>query len=159
MKVGLLKPNEVREFSRITREVIMSTRYYPTYSREDQVSWYTPSKLREKLKNKDLVFIVARKGKKMVGFCMGYYEAGGVFYITWIGVAKEARNNGVATNLVKHVEQEMKRKKMHKIACDIQKDNKESISFFENIGFEKMAEFKKHWYNLDYYVYSKRLRN
>ncbi len=159
MKVGLLKDNEIREFSKVTREVIMNTKYYPTYSREDQVSWYTPSKLKEKLKNKDLVFLVARKDRKIAGFCMGYYEAGGVFYITWIGVAKEARNNGVATKLVKHVEQKMKGKGMHKIACDIQKNNKESISFFENNSFEKIAEFKKHWYNLDYYVYSKRLRN
>ena len=137
----------------------MNTRCYPTYSREDQASWYTPSKLKDKLKNKDLVFLVARKDRKILGFCIGYYEAGGVFYITWIGVAKEARNNGVASKLIKHVEQGMKKKGMHKIACDIQKDNKESISFFENNGFEKIAEFKKHWYNLDYYVYSKRLRN
>ena len=44
------------------------------------------------------------------------------------------------------------------IGCDIRKNNKESIAFFNKAGFKKTASLNNYWFGLDYYIFTKELK-
>lgn len=154
MQILLLRKRDISALSRLAREIITQTPYYSLLAKKIESAKYTNKSLKEKLKDGYQLFIVARQNGRLVAFCHGSVDAG-TSWIHWICVSKNYRRKGIAMKLLKSLEKELKKSKIHKIWCDSRINNKESIPLLKKFGLRKVAFLKKHWYGHDFYLWQK----
>jgi GNAT superfamily N-acetyltransferase len=114
-------------------------------------------KYRSELKKKENIFIVAIESDKLVGVARGVELLGGVFRMEFIGVRKEFRMKGVGPRLLNEVENEAKKRNIHKITFHTYPDPVYS-AFFEQCGYSKEATLKRHVFQQDIDLFSKYLQ-
>ena len=154
MEIAFLKKNEINEFSEKVKEIILSTPYYSKIAKREEIKKYKVSELRKKLKDKDKIYLVAKTDNKIIGFLNGYFDCE-TFWVEWAGVEKNSRRKGIAINLNKFLENNLKKSNIHKIWCDCRTNNKESINLLKKLKFKKIALVKRHWYKHDFYLWYK----
>jgi ribosomal protein S18 acetylase RimI-like enzyme len=82
------------------------------------------------------VFLVAEKDGELVGSAFGTHD-GRKGWINRVAVAPLYRRQGIAERLVSEVEQHLGDMGIRIIACLIEDWNKESMEFFEKIGYKR----------------------
>ena len=80
------------------------------------------------------VFLVAEQEGVIVGSAFGTHD-GRKGWINRVAVAPEYRRQGIAVELVRQVELRLRDMGIRIIACLIEDWNKESMEFFESIGY------------------------
>lgn len=80
---------------------------------------------------------------------MGHFE--------WLGVRKEHRNKGIATLLIKKVEETAKKHKLHYLYLFTEKQA--NIDFYKKRGFFYIGLHKNSWFGENEYLMSKHLRD
>jgi len=114
MEIHKLKRNEILEFSKLAKEIILTIPYYSKLAKAHEIKKYSPSEIRRKLnKRKDLFLVLEDKGTT-VGFCAGYFDAG-TYWVDWLGVDKKFRRRGLGEKLLKSLEKRLKEIKIHKM--------------------------------------------
>ncbi len=154
MRIEFLKNRDVKEFSKLAKTIILNTSYYSQIAKKCEIKDYENSKIRQRLKDKNNIFIVAKHKNKIIGFCNGHFDCG-TFWAEWAGIKKEFRRKGVASELNNFLEKKLKKLSVHKIWCDCRINNKESISLLKKLKFKKIALLRKHWYKQDFYIWYK----
>ncbi len=154
IRVARLSQGDVAKASALARRVMLATPYYPREVLEEEARRFTPAALRKR--GRGTLFLVARDGTEVLGFCAGYHEDGGLFWLDWIGVDARARGRGVGRALLGALEEAVGGK-ARKIWCDTRTTNEESMALLRKQGYERVAEYRRHWYGLDFYIWEKRL--
>lgn len=155
--VARLKKEDVEATSKLIQEVIMGTTYYDIASREDNVELFTPEYIEKGIDNPDKIYLVAKDGEHVIGFCLGYSSSGGIFNMTWIGVQQSYRGKKIASALLEKLSSILEKQEIHKIYCFTRTNNKESIQLMGKFGFREVGTLHKHWYKQDYIIWEKLL--
>lgn len=154
MQIIKLQQREAPALSLVVREIIINTPYYSRQARGAESKKYTTTAIKQKLRDKNSLLVVAKQNGRLVGFCHGSVDVG-TCWIHWVGVAKGHRQKGVAMRLLKSLEKKLRKAKVHKIWCDSRINNKESIPLLKKFGLRRIAFLKKHWYGHDFYLWQK----
>ena len=100
--------------------------------------------------------LVAISNNKIIGFC--------IWGIIWnkihlqdIFVKEKYRKEGIATKLVKTMEEIAKKRGFKEIVSDTDFNNLKAISFHLKNGFKKVGVIKSNWDDIDSYVFSRKL--
>lgn len=151
MLIEKIQEKNILEYSNLFKKLILDFPYFPDLPKKINIEEYTGKKIEEKINKNDFFCFVAKEKNKIVGFILGSYNLSGICWVDWIGVDNSYRKNGIATNLINYLIKFLKKNtKVHKIVCVIRTSNKPSQRLFSKSKFKKVAEFKKHWYKLDY---------
>lgn len=81
------------------------------------------------------IFLVAEKDGKLIGSAFGTHD-GRKGWINRVAVTPAFRRLGIAAALVKEIERRIASMGIDIIACLIERWNRESMEFFEKIGYE-----------------------
>lgn len=152
--IEFLKKEDISKFSKLAREIILELPYYCPEAKKSQIKFFQKSILKKEIKDKNNIFLLARIKKEIVGFCYGYYDCG-TFWIEWIGVKPKFRRKNIAKELLKFLERDVKKKRVHKIWGDSRDTNAVSINFLKDFGFKKIARIENHWYHQDFILWEK----
>lgn len=90
----------------------------------------------QEIEQTNAVFLVAEKDGVLIGSAFGTHD-GRKGWINRVAVAPEYRRQGLAENLVRQVERYLRDMGIRITACLIEDWNKESMEFFENIGYKR----------------------
>jgi ribosomal protein S18 acetylase RimI-like enzyme len=102
-------------------------------------SWHSEENLNSMIK-KDPELVQVAFQDKVIG-CMLIVPLGvKVAYFFSLAVKKEFRNQGIATNLIKHAEEIMKKKGAVEFGLLASSKNKELVSFYKERGFDTSGE-------------------
>ena len=80
---------------------------------------------------------IAKLKQNIIGFLISGIS-GKEGYILYIGVLKEYRSQGIATNLLNDFSNYLKVKNIQKIKCSINKENKKTLSYIKFLGFKEI---------------------
>ncbi len=103
------------------------------------------SLVREKLKDKKDVFVLAVAGAKIIGVSRASYEDEDLAEIRWLAVEEEFRNRGVGTGLVEKTIEILKGNGKRKVTARIRASSAIPLKIFSENGFEKEGYFKEHY--------------
>lgn len=140
----------------LAKEIIPDIEYYPKEALFKFLEEYTPEFFRKLLK-KDSVVLLAKENKESLGFAFGWDDYG-VYWLDWIGVKKEHRGKGIATQLLNAFEVETKKKGGHKVHLDTSQTNVPAINLYKKYGYTIDGYLNKHWLKWNYVLFSKILR-
>lgn len=77
------------------------------------------------------------------GFLVGDHTYGGVGFISWLGVKKEFRKQGIGTQLLKVYEIYARSKKAHLLELYTSENN---VNFYQNQGFSEIGRRQEGFY-------------
>ena len=108
--------------------------------------FWNESTFENEITSSNSFYIVAKSQHKIVGFAGFKYvldEADIMNLVT----KKNKRNNGIATQLLIHLFENAKSKKISKLTLEVNENNLPAIHLYEKLGFRKIAERKKYYNN------------
>jgi len=101
--------------------------------------------VKEKLKDKKDVFVLAAVGGRIVGVSRASCEDEDLAEIRWLAVEKEFRNRGIGTKLVEKTIDALKEKGKRKVTARIKASSEIPLKIFLESGFEKEGYFREHY--------------
>lgn len=152
VSISVLKIDDLDEYLDLVRDTVNGATYYSEDARDSEAMELSTN-IPKLIDDPNFIFLVAKDGLRVVGFLFGNYD-GKTFRMEWIGIKPQYRKEGVALDLTRHMEG-LVRGNAHKIWVDTRTTNEESISILVGLGYEKMAELKRHWYEQDYFLWHK----
>lgn len=103
------------------------------------------SLVKEKMKDRKDVFVLAETEGKAVGVSRATFEDVDLAEIRWLAVSKDCRNNGIGTRLVEKTLEALKAQGKRKITARVRADSIVPIKIFSKLGFEKEGYFREHY--------------
>jgi len=103
----------------------------------------------EKSKSQSIL-LVAEIDRQIVGFIWGHFIIYGLFKygtIDELFVKKEFREKGIGTSLLKKVMKKFKRLDVKTVLVGTEKENKEAIELYKELGFEIRKESQWFYWN------------
>jgi ribosomal protein S18 acetylase RimI-like enzyme len=154
--VSKVAPSDVVRVSSLVKDIIPELKIYSKEARDTFVSELSYENLKKEVRNKYSVFLAAKIGKEIVGFLIGHFY-GSVLWLDWVAVKDTMRRRGIATEIIKNVEDRAMKVKAHKIWCDSRSNNTPSINLLRSRGFRRAAILKNHWFGQDFFIWEKHL--
>ncbi|UCD19017.1 MAG: GNAT family N-acetyltransferase [candidate division WOR-3 bacterium] len=96
----------------------------------------TKKNISSEIHHANAIFLVAEKEGTLIGSAFGTHD-GRKGWINRVAVLPEYRRSGLATQLVREVEKRLTDAGIDIIACLIEEWNKESVTFFERLGYKR----------------------
>lgn len=156
IKFAKVQASEALTYSQVLKAAIHDVPHFPKKAAQQEGSNYVPSKVRRRTKEQNLIQVVAKEGKLIVGAGYGICYAG-VCYLEWIGIQRTHRGKGIGKKLVRYLEQAAKRQGIHKVWLNTDNHNLASIKLFRSAGYRKIGVVKKHWYGTDNILWEKQI--
>lgn len=113
--------------------------------RECFSSPWSENALREELTNENARFFVAENENGTLGYC-GMHIVFGECYITNVAVKEKYRGQGIATSLMKKLEEVMINENGDFITLEVRESNFKAISLYEKLGYKKVG-MRKNFYS------------
>lgn len=99
----------------------------------------TKENIARELNGSNAVFLVAEKKGCLIGSAFGTHD-GRKGWINRVAVLPEYRRQGIAADLVKELEYRITKMGIRIIACLVEKWNKDSLVFFEKMGYVRQED-------------------
>ena len=131
----LAKAEDAEAISRIVQENLGG----------DFVKKISASLVKEKLKDKKDVFVLAAVGGRIVGVSRASYEDEDLAEIRWLAVSEEFRNRGIGAGLVEKTMEILKGKGKRKVTARIKASSTIPLKIFSEAGFKKEGYFREHY--------------
>jgi ribosomal protein S18 acetylase RimI-like enzyme len=82
-----------------------------------------------------------------IGYCVPEKLTNGTYNLLAIGVSQDSQRNGVATEMMSYIEQQLKQKDGRILIVETSSDNAQigARKFYEKIGYTQMAVIKDFW--------------
>jgi ribosomal protein S18 acetylase RimI-like enzyme len=82
-----------------------------------------------------------------IGYCVPEKLTNGTYNLLAIGVSQDSQRNGVATEMMNYVEQELKQKDGRLLIVETSSEDAQigARKFYEKIGYTQMAVIKDFW--------------
>lgn len=110
--------------------------------------------LTAKLNPRRIILVYSEKGIGFIGVILGVVALDGIGTVNWLYILPEYRKKGIARKMLSKVEKEFIQKGCHKLIVTTEI----SGSFYRKIGYKKEGLLKNHWWNKDFYIFSKFLK-
>lgn len=121
--------------------------------------FWTPSILKSELESKNSKYIVALKGKEVVGFAGIIILPDGT-EVTNIVTKKVERKKGIGKLLLDKLINMTITEKKEVISLEVNKKNIIAINLYKNFGFEKVGRRKKYYNGIDdAIIMTKKIKN
>ena len=91
------------------------------------------------------VALVAERGGRIAGFCIGYRAPGGRGHIITLDVRAEDRRTGVGKALLEATIARMRQAGVSETTLEVDVDNTRAIGFYERLGFERRGELPDYY--------------
>lgn len=157
IEIVLLKKERAKELSDLYRKTVESD--FKEWTQESKNKWleedYSPDYWRKLLTKGKLPVFAAFDGDKMVGYVVLEGIIFGVAYLGWVGVLKKYQGGGIGRKLMQSMEDWCRRKGLHKIELETQRED--LVSFFKKQGYILEGIRKNSWQRLDNYMFGKDL--
>ena len=114
--------------------------------RECFSSPWSENALREELGNENARFFVAENKNEILGYC-GMHVIFGECYITNVAVKEKHRGQGIATALMRKLEEVMINENGDFITLEVRESNFNAISLYEKLGYKKVGTRKNFYSN------------
>ena len=95
----------------------------------------------------------AVEGGRIIGYVKFKYESG-VIYVRNLIVAEDRRGEGIGRKLMEQVERTARQLRAHKIYLSTG-EKWRVRKFYEKLGYKKTADLPKHYFKVDFVIYSK----
>jgi ribosomal protein S18 acetylase RimI-like enzyme len=100
--------------------------------------------------------IIAVKKDKIVGY-VEYEIVGGVSRLSQLIVSKDARKEGIGSELLAFYEKDSKGRGCHLCYLETSENHTSALSFYKNKGYKIIATLPKHKFRVTWYIYGKEL--
>jgi len=145
---------DVLKISALFKKVVTTLPFYNEIAKQNEIKKYTPKKILKMIRKDKYSVLVAKNGKKVVGFCFNRFDDYTI-WIDWFGVDEKLRNNGIGTLIVERVITDARKRKAHKVWCDTRSNNEPSKNLLKKLGFREIIELKNHWYGQDFILWER----
>jgi ribosomal protein S18 acetylase RimI-like enzyme len=152
--IGPMMDEEAEDLSAMFGQVVVSLPYYNEIAKRSEIAKYTPALLRESVSENANSVLVARDGRKIVGFCFSK-DDDGVVWLAWFGVHPSYRRQGIGLALLQKLEEIVRNRNSHKIWCDCRTENVASKLALSNYGYVELCTVRNHWYGQDFILREK----
>lgn len=158
VNVQKLAIEDINEVYRYMQESLATD--FPEYMHSQKVlrfiqQDYGLKVLKKRLKKKDIIFLVARDGEKIVGYIWAGKPYGGVSFADWIAVGKEFRNKGVGSTLINSWQSEAGKRGAHQLHLMSQEHN---LEFYKKRGFSVSGKIPEGYFGNESYLLYKTFR-
>ena len=97
--------------------------------------------------HQDTLFVTARTGHEIAGYCGMYCYAGGEGEITNVAVAPRCQNQGIGRRMLTYLLKQARSRGMVQIILEVRVSNENAIHLYEKLGF-KNTGIRKNLYEL-----------
>ncbi len=97
--------------------------------------------------HQDTLFVTARTGHEIAGYCGMYCYAGGEGEITNVAVAPRCQNQGIGRRMLTYLLEQARSRGMVRIILEVRVSNENAIHLYEKLGF-KNTGIRKNLYEL-----------
>lgn len=106
--------------------------------------FHDKSELKEALKDKNSVFLIAEENKKIIGFLLAkilFHRTGGWCMLDNLAVKKDERCQGVGTELLKQLYSKLKKEKINYVQVLEEEHHNKTREFWKDKGFKETKKF------------------
>jgi ribosomal protein S18 acetylase RimI-like enzyme len=107
------------------------------------------------LQNREVIYLLAEKGKEVIGLATGRVMEDGIGMLGFLGVKKERRNESVGSKLLNRFLEEAKKRNAHKVWLFTSPNLHSAIELYVKRGFVPEGYLRRHSHGLDLIIYSK----
>lgn len=142
MKIRKASLKDFGEITELAKETIeFHSKYEPElYSYKNAGKVYD-RRLKDMIKDKDILFFVAQEDKKICGYIYGeasiWYPGYLMGNIVDLIVGKNHRGKGIGKVLLEKIISSLKKKGCKQIEIQVQIENKNALGLYESLGFKK----------------------
>ncbi|MFB6251238.1 MAG: GNAT family N-acetyltransferase [Halobellus sp.] len=136
---------DVAEIRRVAAESLRAS--YGHAIREDTIDaavekWYSTERVTNSLKEDAEVFVLAADESGVVGFAQSEISEGRetVGYLDWLHVVPEHRGEGIGSNLLTRLEQELIEADVDRLEGRVLTENEAGVTFYDEQGFSEVGE-------------------
>lgn len=138
----------LKSFLQLFREIIVED--IPIYS-ESQKNYflgelYSKENIIKDIENEYSYIRIVIHDDEVVGYIYADKTFGGVGYISWLGVSKKHRGNGISRKLIEEYKGFCRREKAHLIEVYT---FSERVEFYKKLGFIHIGTRKNGYFNVD----------
>ena len=115
---------------------------------EHGLTWrYTPSAIAGRIRDPETVVVVARSGRRLVGFAVMEFDFDAQCeHLVLLGVAPASRRAGVGVALFRWLEKIALRGGITRVQVELRADNPGTRTFYERLGFHA-TELRRRYYD------------
>jgi ribosomal protein S18 acetylase RimI-like enzyme len=154
VEIGPMADEEAKDLSVMFRQIVKSLSYYNEIAKRSEIAKYSPELLRASASEIPNSVLVARHGRKLVGFCFNK-DDDGLVWLAWFGVHPSYRRQGIGIALLHKLEEVARNRGSHKIWCDCRTENEASKTALSNYGYAEICTVRNHWYGQDFILWEK----
>jgi ribosomal protein S18 acetylase RimI-like enzyme len=125
------------------KKVVDSSELFPSEYLEKMISDYFNNK-----DTQDIWFTyIVDNTPKAIGYCVPEKLTNGTYNLLAIGVSRDIQRNGIATEMMDYIEQQLKYKDGRILIVETSSDNAQigARNFYQKIGYTQMAIIKDFW--------------
>ncbi len=127
----------------LLKKVVDSSELFPSEYLDEMISDYLNN-----AETQDIWFTYLDENTpKAVGYCVPEKLTNGTYNLLAIGVSQDTQRNGVATEMMTYIEQQLKQKDGRILIVETSSDDAQigARKFYEKIGYNQMAVIKDFW--------------
>lgn len=156
VKLTKLKEEEVLGFRKLLLQIFAeSFSTYPPKAQEYNQNYWDEKRLKEYVFRKNRLLLLAKDGRKFIGYLIGKYYSSGKSSILWLGVLKSHQRLGIGSCLVGVWGKWARAKGVRTLRASTA--NFENEKFYTKLGFTKLPAFERNDWGMKKLVFLKRI--
>jgi len=152
--VTTLHGEDAHELSHLFCGVVGALPYYNQRAKTSEFSKYSAARLKEYACSDPDSVVFVKLETKIVGFCFSRVDDE-LIWLNWIGVHHDYRGQGLASSLLRALDERARRVGAHKVWCDCRANNRTSKLMLMQNGYTEICTIPNHWYGQDYILWQK----
>jgi len=157
IRIGRLTARDIKQALALLNQAFRGRPLYTLVGLGRREVFFTPRQLKMALRNPYMLFLVAKHGKKVVGFSNVWAIYGGVGLSGWLVVHPDYRHQGIGRALAMAEAKICKARGCHTLITVSRTGNTAGEGLLKATDWKKLIQLKRYWYKQDYWLWEHRL--